>query len=869
LDRKGGFRPLKIVDIHLDHPLPTLVDLEEYEAVEAMIHLHGAALGSVRVPVAGGSCSAGSLADAIVKDIGSSALSHLVDDWLATGFPTQPGTLDSLLGIKHPDLSVDLPSMSVAVCTRDRPEHLATCLASIELLRYASLNVIVVDNAPSNDSTESLVRERFPRVRYVRETRPGLDWARNRAIAESSSEVIAFTDDDVVVDPHWATAIGSAFAEEESLAAVTGLVAPLELSTPAQVLFERYGGFGRGFVRRWYRAGPRSNDHIWGGGFGTGANMAFRRRVFEEIGPFDPALDVGTITNGAGDSEMFFRVLQEGYSLRYEPAALVRHRHRRDYHALYTQLTNHGIGFYSCLVRCALAYPEKRSAIARFALSWLRRWSIRRLLLSFFRPSRFPRELIVAELKGSLKGLTLYPRSRRTAQGIAHAHGGDLPPIRRGNPRPRHYSGNIAVRNVELGTPVPSLPDVTGHARVRVYVHCNDRLLGFVEVTTLGDAVSAAELRSVIGMELRTKLLAVLSGVDEALVWGAVPHALRNSFLLPADGAPHAGGGLALDRSTSVTVVVRTLGRPDDLRACLSHLLAQQTSRAIAVVVVDNDPSSDAATAVVDEFPGVKLVRETRRGAAYARNAGILGSSGDIIAMIDDDVRPPPDWVEKIVSPLARNDVAAVTGSILPSELEANAQYLFELYGGPGRGFEVKEANEAWFENSKYAVPTWQLGGMANVAVRASVLAEPGIGLLLEALGPRMPAAAGEDAYLFYKILKAGHTIIYEPSAFVWHRGEGDGKALEQHVRAHSKGQVAYHLTTLIEDGDLRAVPQLFFKLPKALARKLVEGVIRAKPYALRMSLLEARSVALGPVAFLRSRLRIRRGGPSHPRRPA
>jgi glycosyltransferase involved in cell wall biosynthesis len=316
-----------------------------------------------------------------------------------------------------------------------------------------------------------------------------------------------------------------------------------------------------------------------------------------------------------------------------------------------------------------------------------------------------------------------------------------------------------------------------------------------------------------------------------------------------------------------VTVVVRTLGRPDDLRACLSHVFAQQTSRSIAVVVVENDPRSDAAKGVGEEFPRVNLVKETRPGAAYARNAGILASTGDIIAMIDDDMRTPPDWIEKIIAPLARSDVAAVTGSILPSELEANTQHLVELYGGPGRGLEVKEANERWFEGFRSAVPTWQLGEMSNVAVKASVFAEPGIGLLHEALGAGTPAGAGDGAYFFYKILKEGHTIIYEPSAFVWHRAERDEKALGKQMSAHSKGQVAYHLTTLIEDGDLRAVPQLFFKLPKGIMRKLAGGILRARPYAVRMSLLEARSAAGGPVAFLRSRRRVRREGPSHPRR--
>ena len=94
-----------------------------------------------------------------------------------------------------------LPLVTVAVCTRDRTDDLARCLDSLSCLDYPALEVLVVDNAPSSNATERLVRTRYPNWRYVCEPRPGLNWARNRAIIESSGEIIAYTDDDVVVDP--------------------------------------------------------------------------------------------------------------------------------------------------------------------------------------------------------------------------------------------------------------------------------------------------------------------------------------------------------------------------------------------------------------------------------------------------------------------------------------------------------------------------------------------------------------------------------------------------------------------------------------------------------------------------------------------
>lgn len=67
---------------------------------------------------------------------------------------------------------------------------------------------------------------------------------------------------------------------------------------------------------------------------GVGANMAFRRRVLEQLGGFDTALDVGTPSHGAGDLDMFHRALLSGATVRYEPVALVWHQHRRDMAAL-------------------------------------------------------------------------------------------------------------------------------------------------------------------------------------------------------------------------------------------------------------------------------------------------------------------------------------------------------------------------------------------------------------------------------------------------------------------------------------------------------------------------------------------------------
>jgi GT2 family glycosyltransferase len=431
---------VKLIDVELSRPLRDIAEAERYGALQVLVRLHDTPIGYVKLPLLHGRCSAAALCKAIVRQHGRAIASQMLRQRLERPLPSDglALALDDLLQTQPDSLhGVWCPLVTVAVCTRDRPQCLRGCLNALMRLDYPALDLLVIDNAPGSEASEQLVRQ-YPGVRYVCEPRPGLDWARNRAIEEAHGEIIAYTDDDVAVDPCWVEALAKVFVENPEVMAVTGLVVPHELETQPQQLFECYGGFGRGFVRRWYRRDPaRGNKetfHIGAGRFGTGANMAYRRSVFAHIGGFDPALDVGTLTNGGGDLEMFFRVLQEGYTLVYEPAAMVRHCHRRDYAQLRSQLANNGIGLYSYFVRSALAYPEMRIAIIRFGLWWFWWWHLRRLLRGFIRPNGLPRDLILAELFGVFAGLVRYPRARRVAARIERTWNGRRPAGATGGP---------------------------------------------------------------------------------------------------------------------------------------------------------------------------------------------------------------------------------------------------------------------------------------------------------------------------------------------------------------------------------------------------------------------------------------------------
>lgn len=414
---------IKVLDIELSRPITPITCSSQYPAAKALLRLHGAPVGYLDLPLTDGRCSAAVIRRAALEQHRDALIARGLDQWLQSGLPDSGMDASLLANVPVPSPDELHPLISVAVCTRNRPEDLARCLEAIAELDYPAYEVVVVDNAPSDDRTEQLVRGRFPQMRYAREPQPGLSNARNRAIAEARGEIVAFTDDDVVVDRGWLAALARVFAENPHVTGLTGLVAPLELETEAQILFEVHGGFGRGFTRQQYRyqRGQQGTQATYQGTgrFGTGANMAYRRSVFAQIGAFDPALGVGTLSQGGEDLEMFFRLLRAGHTLAYEPAALVRHRHRREYEALQRQLESNGLALAAYHGGCALIFPEQRAIFMRLHLWWLWAWHIKRLLQSLSRPHRFPRALILAELRGYLIGLGRYPQARRAVRAAS------------------------------------------------------------------------------------------------------------------------------------------------------------------------------------------------------------------------------------------------------------------------------------------------------------------------------------------------------------------------------------------------------------------------------------------------------------------
>jgi GT2 family glycosyltransferase len=315
--------------------------------------------------------------------------------------------------------------VSVVVASRHRPDLLRSCIASVLACPYEPFELIVVDNGPDQPDSAELVRgiaAGDSGVRLLQEPLRGAARARNLGLAGARGEVVAFVDDDVVLDPGWLEAVASAFSAVDKVGCVTCLIMPVELETPAQLWLEEYGGFAKGF-ERWVADLDRHRMpdplYPWSAGvYGSGAGMAFDTQLLRAAGGFDVRL-----ATGGEDLDLFLKVLFAGRRIVYEPSAIAWHRHPREYAALQRTMFGYGAGLTALMVKWALSSPTHAKALAvrvpaaaRLALQTTSRKNARK------RPG-YPLDLTLRELAGMLSGPFVLARGAWAARRmVGHGH---------------------------------------------------------------------------------------------------------------------------------------------------------------------------------------------------------------------------------------------------------------------------------------------------------------------------------------------------------------------------------------------------------------------------------------------------------------
>ncbi|HET9644527.1 MAG TPA: glycosyltransferase [Burkholderiaceae bacterium] len=216
--------------------------------------------------------------------------------------------------------------LTIIVCTYNRAPSLRDTLEALRRLESppgCEWEVIVVDNN-SRDETRAVVEElatTWPRLRYAFERAQGLSHARNHGIAAARGEVILFTDDDVLPESDWLRVTLEGL-ERHGADACGGYIAPIWERPPPSWLTERFFGFLALRTDRSDDFPIVDSDHV-----PFGANMAFRRRVFERVGVFDTKRGRnGKVLAGGEDIEFFERLMAAGMKAWFLGRSRVHHK---------------------------------------------------------------------------------------------------------------------------------------------------------------------------------------------------------------------------------------------------------------------------------------------------------------------------------------------------------------------------------------------------------------------------------------------------------------------------------------------------------------------------------------------------------------
>jgi glycosyltransferase involved in cell wall biosynthesis len=387
-------------------------------------------------------------------------------------------------------------SCSVIVCTHRRSAYLPGLLDALTRLDPRPDEVIIVDNDPGHLDCRDVVEAAG--ARYVREDRRGLDNARTTGLAAAGGALVAFTDDDCVPASRWLADLDELFADD-SVGAVTGPAFAYELGSPAQVRFEREGGFTRGALRRrwldWTTMSPASAAAA-----GAGANMVFRRDALEELDvAFPPELDAGTPTESGGDTYALYRILAAGWRVVYDPGTYVFHRHRPTPEALHRAFFGYGVGFSATMAKVLVEHRDPEA---------MRTWW---WLVSQYRAAQRARLLGRADarrvrvawdyLRGGLRGPLALARAKAIERGTSPSPPRAQTPAK-GHPSPAGDTVRAANPGREDGPPdlsvvVPTVGRPGSLARCLAGLAAQDVEASF-EIVVVDDAPSGCR-RPVVG----------------------------------------------------------------------------------------------------------------------------------------------------------------------------------------------------------------------------------------------------------------------------------------------------------------------------------------------------------------------------------
>jgi glycosyltransferase involved in cell wall biosynthesis len=275
--------------------------------------------------------------------------------------------------------------------------------------------------------------------------------------------------------------------------------------------------------------------------------------------------------------------------------------------------------------------------------------------------------------------------------------------------------------------------------------------------------------------------------------------------------------------SVPVSVIICTHNRSQFLKTCLLNL-QQQVCKPGEIIVVDNAPEKygNLTKQLVEQFKGVIYCEEKRTGLDYARNTGGHLAAYPIVAFIDDDVTLEPLWLFQVWTSFQDETVDAMTGLVLPLELETQSQQIFEQYWGFNKGYTDKEFDHSFLRGKGLAAPAvWEIGAGANMAFRKKTLEK--VNYFDERLDAGASGCNG-DSEIWFRILLSDLKIVYNPRAVVYHYHRSEMRSLINQLHNYIRGHVSAALIQGDQAPGLHYRLRVFLKMPAHYLLLMIKG---------------------------------------------
>lgn len=212
----------------------------------------------------------------------------------------------------------------------------------------------------------------------------------------------------------------------------------------------------------------------------------------------------------------------------------------------------------------------------------------------------------------------------------------------------------------------------------------------------------------------------------------------------------------------AVTVVIATADRAEALERCLASLALGM--RAPDEIIVVDQSRGTATRAVTDAAPlPITYLADTGRGLGRAQNLAFAAATGPVVAVLDDDCVADERWIESIAETFASDPgLAGLAGRVLPLE------------PAPPGTVAISTRPSTVRKTFGFTLEPWNVGSGNNFALRRDWFER--IGGCDERLGPGAEGRGGLDLDLFYRLLRAGGAMVYEPAVLVFHETKPRGE---------------------------------------------------------------------------------------------